>query len=301
MSLGGLTSRAAVMRATEEYDALGASAFLDRYHFGASRLYRLLLDGRTYDSKAIAGVAHGYQFPDLGPLRSEDFSGGLSGAAGRLRALGFEVVDEMPDADPARTHRNVPVPGLATPVAPGSLGSPVTQGQRVILLGCVKGKLSRSAPAQDLYTSDLFRKRRSYAEAQRCQWFVLSALHGLVAPKQELEPYDLALKDEPIQYRRAWGEQVVNQLEQELGGLSGQILEVHAGAPYVDALRPPLSRLGAVISTPLSGLRQGEQLAWYLAQPSPAPAPSTSASGTTSANHPPTETLEYTASSPSSQ
>jgi hypothetical protein len=280
MSLSELTSRAAVLRATEEYDALGAMAFLARYHFGESRRYLLLHDGRAYASKAIAGVAHGYQFPEVGSLRSQDFNGGLSGAAGKLRALGFDVVDEVSGrrGPLAPTHRDLPALELATRAAPESLqGKPAPQASRVILLGCVKGKLSRPAPAQDLYISDLFRKRRSYAETQPFRWFILSALHGLVRPTQLLEPYDLELKMQPINYRRAWGEKVVDQLEVELGSMSGQIVEVHAGAPYFDALRVPLGRRRAVLSTPLSGLRQGEQLAWYLDRPRPGP--STSRSG----------------------
>src|SRR5262249_6394226 len=42
---------------------------------------------------AIAGVAHGFQFPGLGPLGPHDFSGGIAntGAARKLFGLGFEI------------------------------------------------------------------------------------------------------------------------------------------------------------------------------------------------------------------
>jgi putative restriction endonuclease len=36
--------------------------------------YRLIHGGKSYDAKAIAGAAHGFQFPEKGPLRHEDFS-----------------------------------------------------------------------------------------------------------------------------------------------------------------------------------------------------------------------------------
>lgn len=45
----------------------------------------------------------------------------------------------------------------------------------VVLVGCVKRKLSHPAPARDLYTSPLFAKGRAYAEASGAAWFVLSA------------------------------------------------------------------------------------------------------------------------------
>jgi hypothetical protein len=49
--------------------------------------------GHEYDSKAVVGAAHGYQFPDVGPLQSSEFSGGIasSGAATKAFSLGFDV------------------------------------------------------------------------------------------------------------------------------------------------------------------------------------------------------------------
>jgi len=48
--------------------------------------------GKLYDSKAIVGAAYGYAFPDDGPLRAEDFSGGEATVERVLSDLGFEVV-----------------------------------------------------------------------------------------------------------------------------------------------------------------------------------------------------------------
>ncbi|MES2994069.1 MAG: DUF3883 domain-containing protein [Pseudomonadota bacterium] len=49
------------------------------------------LSGQWADSKAIAGVAVGIQFPADGPLRSGQFSGGQETVVRRLTSLGFEV------------------------------------------------------------------------------------------------------------------------------------------------------------------------------------------------------------------
>ena len=76
MSLTELTSRAAVLAALREFDERGRELFLSRYGFNHARSYFLEYEGSRYDSKAIAGVAHGIQHPHLGPLRAADFSGG---------------------------------------------------------------------------------------------------------------------------------------------------------------------------------------------------------------------------------
>jgi hypothetical protein len=93
MALGDLTDRDAVLTALGESDELGRDAFLAKYGFGRAKHWMLVVDGRAYDSKAIAAAAHGFQHPDLGPLRASDFSGGQQTVVRKLRELGFEVID----------------------------------------------------------------------------------------------------------------------------------------------------------------------------------------------------------------
>ncbi len=143
----------------------------------------------------------------------------------------------------------------------------------VVLVGCVRGKLDHASPAKDLYTSPLFRKERRYAEASGRPWFILSAEHGLVAPDDVLEPYELRLSSTPRDYRRAWGVRVREQLEVAVGPLQGKTLEVHAGAAYTNALRPQLQKVGAHILEPLRGHMLGQRLRWHGADHSPSRAP----------------------------
>jgi hypothetical protein len=82
-------TRADVLRAVEEYDRLGQDRFLAEHGFGRATAYLLIHGGRSYDSKAILGVA--YKLATGIPIGSQDFSGGVSGAAGVLRRLGFEI------------------------------------------------------------------------------------------------------------------------------------------------------------------------------------------------------------------
>jgi Family of unknown function (DUF6884)/GIY-YIG catalytic domain len=141
----------------------------------------------------------------------------------------------------------------------------------VVLIGCVKSKLSRGAAAKDLYVSDYFMKMRGYAEATRLPWFILSAEHGLVSPDDWLEPYERYLPDAPREYRRAWGEQVVRQLRQAAGPLDGLVLDIHAGAAYVDAVQAALRGSGARVIDQLQGLSFGRRLSWYRQHPDARP------------------------------
>lgn len=92
VSIADLTQSGAVLRAIKEFDRLGRENFLSRYGFGKARAYFLIHEGRRYDSKAIVGVALGYQFPAAGPLAGKDFSGGDATVRAKLEALGFSVL-----------------------------------------------------------------------------------------------------------------------------------------------------------------------------------------------------------------
>ncbi|MCV2355369.1 DUF3883 domain-containing protein [Paucibacter sp. B2R-40] len=80
--------------ALDEFGLLGRTAFLERYGFGKSRDYLVCNpnSGERCDSKAIIGAAYGYQYPDEGPLKPGDFSGGEATVVPKLQSLGFEVV-----------------------------------------------------------------------------------------------------------------------------------------------------------------------------------------------------------------
>ena len=107
MALGDLTSRQAVLDAVAEFDRLGRDAFLGKYGFGKARDYFLVVDGRRYDSKAIVGAAHGFQFPNQGPLTAADFSGGENTVARRLGELDFDVTGPTePGTEGDQTARN---------------------------------------------------------------------------------------------------------------------------------------------------------------------------------------------------
>jgi hypothetical protein len=91
MALSDITSREAVLAAIRECMQMGRDRFLAHYGFRHARSFYLIHEGQEYDSKAIAGVAHRFQFPSKGPLRAAEFSGGKAAVKPKLESLGFTV------------------------------------------------------------------------------------------------------------------------------------------------------------------------------------------------------------------
>ena len=151
-----------------------------------------------------------------------------------------------------------------TPVS-GPATSPTLRAKPdVVLVGCVKTKLPGRHRAQDIYRSTLFLGRRRYAESANVPWFILSAKHGLLAPDDEIDSYDVALGDLTPEERQEWGLRVMSAIDQRLGPLDGKTIEVHAGAEYRDyGVRRGLEARGARVVVPLEGVDFGSQLAWY--------------------------------------
>ncbi|UOT02127.1 HNH endonuclease [Rhodococcus opacus] len=97
MALNDIT-HPAVLAAIREYDELGQRAFLQKYGYGEARSYLLHYEGKQYDSKAIAGVAHG-KMDGRDPLIAAKFNGGDDTVAKHLRALGFDVPPPLKPLD----------------------------------------------------------------------------------------------------------------------------------------------------------------------------------------------------------
>ena len=136
--------------------------------------------------------------------------------------------------------------------------------RRVGFIGCVKQESARPAAAKDLYTSTLFVGRRRYVERTCDEWWVLSALYGLVHPDDLLDPYDCALRNSSRRERRSWAALVLAAIEKRVAVQSGDVVELHAGAEYRDyGLADGLATCGARIVNPTAGLGIGLQLAFY--------------------------------------
>lgn len=96
MALADITHDA-VLQAVAEHDRLGAETFRTTYGFRSARRHVLTIDGRLYDSQAIATVAHRY-------ATGTPLNGGEAVVA-RLTSLGFEVLDHR--AAPTRVFGEI--------------------------------------------------------------------------------------------------------------------------------------------------------------------------------------------------
>lgn len=134
----------------------------------------------------------------------------------------------------------------------------------VALVSCVSAKQSRPAPAGELYTSALFLKARQYAKRATESWYILSAMHGLLAPTTIIEPYEKTLNAMEARERRAWAAMVSEQLRSVLE--AGDTALFLAGAKYREGLEPALRSRGIKTEVPMLGMRIGEQLSWLTRQ-----------------------------------
>lgn len=85
----------------------------------------------------------------------------------------------------------------------------------IALIACSKRKLSRAAPARELYQGTLFKYSLSYVEEiiKPDLVFVLSARYYVVPIDKTLFPYDQTLIGEPAEKVRQWGTLVRTHLE----------------------------------------------------------------------------------------
>ena len=138
----------------------------------------------------------------------------------------------------------------------------------IFLVSCVKTKLNHSAKAKDLYISLWFQKARAYVE-QRMKpgdkWFILSALHCLVAPDQVLAPYEKRLRQNSSKGEsERWAGAVWDKLRPIID--NGDKVVFLAGIPYREKLVNKITACGAFVEVPMDGLRSGEQGQWLKVQ-----------------------------------
>ncbi len=132
-------TRQHVLQAIAEYDSRGGEEFLEAYGFAPSRGYTLIHEGRSYDSKAILGVAHRFATGRL--ATSEEFHGGMHGAVAILRKRGFEVTEPASAARATRSRaprvpRGTPAARTAGPRADRSRSAAAREAPPAICPTC---------------------------------------------------------------------------------------------------------------------------------------------------------------------
>jgi len=140
--------------------------------------------------------------------------------------------------------------------------------KKIILIACVSKKGSKKAKAKDLYISPLFKSSWVYTNNQKPdKIFILSALHHLLHPEKEIEPYNVTLSNVPKAKRKPglivlnkaekieWGKKVIEQLSAE-ADLKTDHFIILAGEEYIKPIKNSISKL----TNPLKRLRQGERV-----------------------------------------
>lgn len=137
------------------------------------------------------------------------------------------------------------------------------------LVGCGKSKLTRPAPAKDLYTGNLFRLARAYAEKTCDGWGILSAKHNFVLPDEVLKPYDFTMKQIDKDHRQQWIWRTQSLLFQKLPWetyrtkdgylkIRGIRFVFLAGGAYEIAVE----KNGYTVTFPLWGMGLGNRIQW---------------------------------------
>jgi cytoplasmic iron level regulating protein YaaA (DUF328/UPF0246 family) len=121
------------------------------------------------------------------------------------------------------------------------------------LIACSNKKLDHPAKGRDLYQGQAFKFALRASERAEADVIILSALHGVVALDEHIEPYDKALCNMTKAERAKWTS--MTRILLKLMSAQDREITVLAGAQYATAVEGfPNVRL------PLKGLGIGQQL-----------------------------------------
>lgn len=128
-----------------------------------------------------------------------------------------------------------------------------------VFLSCVKSKQNKACEAQNMYTSDLFKKSLAFAKTLKPNnIYILSAKYGLLKLTDTIAPYNLTLNNMSEKSRKAWAYKVYNQCVQEGIDFNEEAVFL-CGLNYRKYLITKFKNAKA----PLKNLGIGKQLAFY--------------------------------------
>jgi hypothetical protein len=150
---------------------------------------------------------------------------------------------------------------------------------KLIIVGCGKEKRQHECAAKDLYTGQLFRFSRTYAETFGDGWLIASAKYGLVPPSRLIEPYDRTidqLKPDELRQFQGWCQVDLSRYFHDVLRVPLTLGRWHwmpeivflAGERYINAICDGtfLANYPDKISKPLEGMGIGDRLRWLKQQ-----------------------------------
>lgn len=131
-----------------------------------------------------------------------------------------------------------------------------------VLVGCGSDKRDGTHPAELLYTSGYFKKKREFAELYGDDWYITSAKHHIIHPETKIETYNKSLTEMTAGERRAWGGTASDQLR-ELDWDHVDIVVLLMGQLYIKPIETTLETFDATIGYPFDHTEgNGEQNEW---------------------------------------
>lgn len=125
-----------------------------------------------------------------------------------------------------------------------------------VLVSCSKSKLDGVHRTEHLYEpSDIFGKRRTFANREGVEWGVLSAKYGYLRSWEAAETYEKHISDRTA----VWGAFVLEDLLADLEFYDVDQVTVLAGKRYADPLVAELEARGYDVVDYNRGLRPGER------------------------------------------
>lgn len=110
--------------------------------------------------------------------------------------------------------------------------------------------------------SPLFRRARDYCERVGWEWYIFSASHGLISPRQVIGANGIHVYTLSAEERANWAREIAARLR-ELRDRSGEPLEftLLASQRYAELLERAAPDLA--LTTPLAGLSVSARINWF--------------------------------------
>lgn len=138
---------------------------------------------------------------------------------------------------------------------------------KLIVLACSKTKGTERTSAIDLYQGQLFRKAVDYKQHFYTGSIsvILSAQHHVLKTYEQVDPYNLALKDMTKAEREAWADVAGEQLGRFADSVGTTDIVAYCGKDYMAAVHKavPYIRRFKELHTPVKGMGIGEQLSFF--------------------------------------
>ncbi len=144
-----------------------------------------------------------------------------------------------------------------------SPGTPSPGARKIGLVAAPRARRGGIMQARDQFdVSPLFRRARDYCERAGIEWYILSATHGLLPPRQVVGDGGSTVVRLSAEERLRWGMDVAARLEALIARSSQPLaFTLLAGQRYADLLTRVAPHLP--LTSPLAGMDTSARMRWF--------------------------------------